>query len=310
MKDNKLRIFPSADEDARSADSIVDTPQTISPSYRLAFRDPDFLLKNQLRPVRLQVELLKPELVFQEKGIESTIVVFGSGRIPEPEIARIQLENVEATSKEACDDPLIKQKIGIAKRMVEKSKYYEDARQFSRIVSLASKNHDSLQCIIITGGGRGIMEAANRGACDAGASSIGLNIVLPAEQIPNPYITPDLCFQFHYFALRKMHFLMRAKALVIFPGGFGTLDELFDAVTLIQTKKINPIPVLLFGREYWERVINFEFMAEEGVIAYEDIKIIQYVETAQEAWDVIKDFYNNNGNNNNNNNHNNNNNNK
>jgi len=259
--------FPSAREDAISAETMPATPQTRSPSFRLAYADADFMLRDELRPVRLQLELLKPELLLQEERVGSTIVVFGSARVPDP-----------ATLEPAA-------------RTTQRSNYYEEAREFARIVSLACQCDGARELVVITGGGGGIMEAANRGAHDVGAVSVGLNIVLPKEQCPNAYITPELSFQFHYFGLRKMHFLMRARALVFFPGGFGTMDELFDALTLIQTRKIKPMPVLLFGETYWRRVLNFEAMAEDGMIAPEDLKIIQYVEKADDAWERIRTFY-------------------
>jgi uncharacterized protein (TIGR00730 family) len=290
-KDSGSGVFPSANEDAKTADNVRNTAQTRSPSYRLAYADKDFLLRDELRPVRLQLELYKPELVLKEKGIDSTIVIFGSSRIMDPKKARSLYNKTKAASLEAPLNPELARQVEISWRRLEKSRYYEAARQFARLISSSSKNQKDCNYVIITGGGQGIMGAANRGAHEAETMNIGLNIVLPTEQTPNQYITPELCFQFHYFAIRKMHFLMRAKALVIFPGGFGTLDELFDALTLIQTKKIKPIPVLLFGKEYWKRVLDFDVMVEEGMIDPEDLKIFKYVETAQEAFDIINDFY-------------------
>ncbi len=257
------RPFPTAREDEAAARRFKDTAQTRSPSYRLAFDDADFLVRDELRPLRLQLELLKPELAFQEEGIEATIVVFGSARTAAPE--------------DSAGSP-------------EKIALYEEARRFARLMS-ERKAPDGLQNVIVTGGGPGIMEAANRGADDAGKRSVGLNIVLPHEQAPNPYATPELSFQFHYFAIRKMHFLMRARALVCFPGGFGTMDELFETLTLIQTGKVLPIPVLLFREAWWCRIVNFEAMAEEGVISPDDLEIFRFVETAEEAQAVIEDFY-------------------
>jgi uncharacterized protein (TIGR00730 family) len=291
--DDRSSVFPSADDDVKTAKTIKNTSQTRSPSYRLAYTDEQFLLRDELRPVRLQLELYKPDLILKEKGIDSTIVVFGSSRILDPKKSRAHFEKVKSRSQKDTPNPEYLKEVEIAWRRFEKSRYYVAAREFARIVSSSSQNPKKHNYVIITGGGPGIMEAANRGAHDVGAVSIGLNIVLPEEQSPNQYITPELSFQFHYFAIRKMHFLMRAKALVIFPGGFGTLDELFDALTLIQTKKIRPIPVLLFGKEYWKRVINFDVMVEEGTIDPEDIKIFKYVETAQEACDIINAFYDN-----------------
>ncbi|MGA1839798.1 MAG: TIGR00730 family Rossman fold protein [bacterium] len=290
-KDTGSRVFPSANEDAKKADTVKNTAQTRSASYRLAYADEDFLLRDELRPVRLQLELYKPELILKEKGIDSTIVVFGSSRILDPKKARSNYNKAKSKALEAPSDPELARQVEISWRRLEKSRYYEAAREFAHLISSSCQNQKDYNYVIITGGGQGIMGAANRGAHDAGKMSIGLNIVLPTEQAPNQYITPELCFQFHYFAIRKMHFLMRAKALVIFPGGFGTLDELFDALTLIQTKKIKPIPVLLFGKEYWKRVLDFDVMLEEGMIDPEDLKIFKYVETAQEAFDIINDFY-------------------
>jgi hypothetical protein len=287
----KIKTFPSASEDAQAAELHIPSPQTLSPSYRLAYRDYDFLLRDELRPVRLQLELLKPELILQGHHIESTVVIFGSTRIPEPKVAHERLADAEtAARKDPTNEPLAR-KVGIARSIAEKSKYYEEARRLASLVSKTSKNSIHFNLVVITGGGPGIMEAANRGAYDEGAENIGLNIVLPFEQKPNEYITPELSFQFHYFAVRKMHFLMRAKALVVFPGGFGTLDELFETLTLIQTKKIRPIPVLIFGREFWERIINFEALVEEGTVSPEDIELFRYVETAEEAWGIISKTY-------------------
>ena len=257
------RPFHTARDDKEAAQHIKDTPQTRSPSYRLAFADPDFLLQDNLRPVRLQLELLKPELAFQEAGIAATIVVFGSARVPAPE------DNAGSPEKVAI---------------------YEEARRFAHLMS-ERRNGDGMRNVIVTGGGPGIMEAANRGAQEAGARTVGLNIVLPHEQAPNSYITPELSFQFHYFAIRKMHFLMRAQALVCFPGGFGTMDELFETLTLIQTGKVVPIPVLLFKEDWWRRIINFDAMVEEGVIAPADLNIFRFVETAEEACAAIEGFY-------------------
>ena len=281
---SRRRIFPSAHEDARIAGKPVEAPHCQSPSYRLAFQDPDFLLRDELRPVRLQLELLKPELILQEHRIDSTIVVFGSARIPEPQAAMKGLEAAKAELQIDAGNPALQLKVRIAERRVANSRYYEEARKLGRLV--AAYSHDN-RFVVMTGGGPGIMEAANRGAHDAGALSIGMNIVLPHEQLPNPYITPDLNFQFHYFAIRKMHLIMRAKALVAFPGGFGTLDELFETLTLIQTGKVRHIPVLLFGREFWERVIHFQALVDEGTIALEDLNLFSYVDTAEEAWDII-----------------------
>ncbi len=283
-KPSRKRLFPTAQEDAHSARLLADSPHSRSPSYQLAFQDKAFLLKEELRPVRLQLELLKAELVQNELGIESTVVIFGSARIMDPESAEANLVSVQAEVNGKEMDPAFRKKLDKARKDLQKSQYYEEARELARLIS---RNSPRDKLVVVTGGGPGIMEAANRGAYESGAQSIGLKIVLPYEQKPNEYITPELVFQFHYFAIRKMHFLLRAKSLVAFPGGFGTMDELFEALTLIQTGKIKPMPVLLFGREFWERVIDFQTLVEEGVISPEDKAIFQYVETAAEAWDII-----------------------
>ena len=291
MEPHERGRLVGAEEDARAAEAAADTPQTRSPSFRLAFMDPDFLLRDELRPVRVQLELLKPELTLRERGIESTIVVFGSARIPEPEAARARLAAAERMAAASPADPALARRVEVARRVLANSAYYEQARAFGRLVSGAGRGNGGRHCVVVTGGGSGIMEAANRGAHDEGAMSIGLNIVLPFEQRPNAYVTPELSFQFHYFAIRKMHFLIRARALAIFPGGFGTLDELFDALTLIQTRKIEPMPVLMFGGAFWRKVINFEAMADEGVISPEDLSLIRYVDTPEEAWRVVEEFH-------------------
>jgi uncharacterized protein (TIGR00730 family) len=280
--------YPAAHEGAKAALLCVVSPQTRSPSYKLAFQDNDFLLRDDCRPVRLQLEFLKPELILQEHHIESTIVVFGSARIPDPETAKKHFEAARRQVEKEPSDLSLKRKLETARRVLTNSRYYDESRKLARMVSENSESSGKAECVITTGGGPGIMEGANRGAHDAGAKSIGLNIVLPQEQAPNPYITPDLSFQFHYFALRKMHFLMRAKALVAFPGGYGTLDELFETLVLVQTRKIKPIPILLFGKEFWERVIRFDLLVEEGTISEEDTQLFKYVETAEEAWDHIR----------------------
>ena len=283
-KKPKKKFFISALDDAQSAHLHVDSPHTRSSSYRLAYQDEEFILRDELRPVRLQLELLKPELILQENHIESTVVIFGSARIPEPETAEARLVSAEAEYRKNNSDDALKQKVNIARRALANSKYYEEARKLGGLIS-SNTGKDML--VVITGGGPGIMEAANRGAHEVGIPSIGMNIVLPFEQAPNPYITPELTFQFHYFAVRKMHLLMRAKALVAFPGGYGTLDELFETLTLVQTQKVNAIPILLFGRGFWERVINFNALVEEGTISPKDLDLFQFVETAEDAWDII-----------------------
>lgn len=263
-----------------------------SPSYRLAYKDPDFLESPELRPNRMELEFLKPELGFRAHGIRSTIVTFGSTRIVDRGSAEARLKSAEAQLAEDPHNPALQRKVERARRLLEKSHYWEMAREFARIVSSACQQGEACDYIILTGAGPGIMEAANRGAWEVGAKSAGLNIQIPMEQLPNPYVTPELCFQFQYFALRKFHFLLRAKALVVFPGGFGTIDELFDALTLRQTHRMQEIPIILFGREYWEKVINFRFLAEEGMIDEEDLHLFCFAETPQEAWQIIQSFYN------------------
>ena len=251
---------------------------------RLAFADPEFLLRRETRGIRFQLEMLKPEIDQQALGVENTIVVFGSARFPAPEQASAALKLAEESGDEEA--------LALARRHVRNAHYYDQARLFARIVaSYSNPRPPSEQLFICTGGGPGIMEAANRGAQEMGALNVGLNIVLPHEQSANPYISPSLNFKFHYFALRKMHFMMRAKALVAFPGGFGTLDELFEIITLVQTKKAKPVPIILFGSEYWKRLFNFEVLIEEGAIKREDLALFQYVDDPQLAWDAIKDFY-------------------
>ncbi|PEQ11587.1 lysine decarboxylase [Novosphingobium sp. PC22D] len=275
------RRFYKAEQEAGFADQQAGTPQTSHAAYRLAFRDTDFLLRDELRPVRFQLELLKPEMLLEEANIGSTLVMYGSARIPSPEHCDAVLETATTPERKA-----------VAERLVAKSKYYDEARKLARFASQCAIVEDGKrQFVVCSGGGPSIMEAANRGAADVGAESLGLNIVLPHEQAPNPYVTPRLSFQFHYFALRKMHFLLRARAVAVFPGGFGTLDEFLELLTLIQTGKMKPIPILLFGREYWERVINFAAMAEEGVINPNDTELFRWCETAEEGWDHVTQFY-------------------
>lgn len=267
------------------------TPQTRSPSYRLAFKDTEFLGLPELRSVRLQLELLKPELAQQEHGIESTVVIFGSTRILDPATAERNLAKARADAARSPGDETLGKRVAVMKRIAAKSRYYDEARRLAQIITRESQRTQQREYVIVTGGGPGIMEAANRGAQDVGGKSLGFNISLPMEESPNPYITPELTFQFQYFAIRKMHFVLRAKALVVFPGGFGTLDELFETLTLIQTRKVKPVPVLLFGREYWERLLNFDTLLEEGTIDPADTDLFCYVESAEEAWDRIRDFY-------------------
>lgn len=269
-------------EDRAFSDAIL-----VSSSYIPADRDTEFMQWDELRPLRLGLELLKPELIQKEQGIQSTIVVFGSARLQEPVAAELALLTAERAAAERPDDPVRQRQVMLAKCQRELSQYYAVAREFARLVSSSCQIDGQCDYVIVTGGGPGIMEAANRGAADVHAKSIGLNITLPHEQRPNPYITPELCFQFRYFALRKMHFLIRAKALVAFPGGFGTLDELFETLTLIQTGKVTGVTVVLVGRAFWDRLIDWEFLVEQGLISAHDRELFHYAETAQEAWDVI-----------------------
>ncbi len=262
-----------------------------SPAYKLAEEDVLFLWRPELRPVRMQLELLKPEMLLADQQVRSTIVVFGSTQIVEEARARADLEAAEAAAAADSGNPLLVRKVERCQRLLAKSHYYGAAREFAALVSSICQVGGFCEYVMVTGGGPGIMEAANRGAFDVGGKSVGLNIQLPAEQAPNPYITPGLCFQFHYFAMRKMHFLLRAKALVVFPGGFGTLDELFDALTLRQTGRMQEIPIILFGREYWEQVIDFHFLADEGVISDAHLALISFAQTPQEAWDIIQRFH-------------------
>ena len=253
-------------EDRIAAEVAPDTAKTRAPSYRLAFNDNDFLCREDLRPVRLQLELLKPELLMNEYGIDSTIVLFGGARIPDP-VNRDQART---------------------KTLAELTEFYTEARDFARIMTERSmEQSNGRENVIVTGGGPGVMEAGNRGAADAGGKSIGLNIVLPFEQSPNEYVSPELCFNFHYFAIRKMHFLMRASAICVFPGGFGTLDELFEALTLIQTGRMERVPFVLFGRDFWHKIINWDALSDAGTISAEDLNLFKFVDTAEEAIEVI-----------------------
>ncbi|MDE8651601.1 LOG family protein [Novosphingobium album (ex Liu et al. 2023)] len=281
--DKKLtrRRFYKAEQEASFAEAQEGTPQTRNPAYRLAFLDQEFMLRDELRPVRFQLELLKPEMLLEEANIGSTLVMYGSARIPAPDQCDAMLAAATTPERKA-----------VAERLVAKSKYYVEARNLARMASQCAIVEKGMrQFVVCSGGGPSIMEAANRGAADVGAESLGLNIVLPHEQAPNPYVTPRLSFQFHYFALRKLHFLLRARAVAVFPGGFGTLDEFLETLTLIQTGKMKPIPILLFGREYWERIINFEAMAEEGVINPRDVELFHWCETAEDGWGKIVEFY-------------------
>lgn len=260
--DHRKHPMRNSRMDMEEVKGVPVTPQTQSPAYALAFTDDDFMCREELRPVRLQLELLKPEMLMDQERVESTIVLFGGARIPEP------------AKKDSARTATL---AGL-------SKYYDEAREFARLMTEKSDGH---QNVVVTGGGPGVMEAGNRGALDAGGRSIGLNIVLPHEQAPNEYVTPELCFNFHYFAIRKMHFLMRAAAVAVFPGGFGTLDELFEALTLIQTGRMEPVPFLLFGEGFWRSIINWDALADAGTISEEDLKLFKFVETGQQAADII-----------------------
>ena len=268
MSKDQARPFRNAHTDRAAAQDAPDTPQTRAPAYKLAFADDEFMCRDELRPVRLQLELLKPELMLDEAGINSTIVLFGGARIPEP----------------------AKKETARTKTLADLSSFYDEAREFSRLMTLKSKESDGKENVIVTGGGPGVMEAGNRGAIDASGASIGLNIVLPFEQAPNEYVTPELCFNFHYFAIRKMHFLMRARAICVFPGGFGTLDEMFEALTLIQTGRMQRVPFLLFGKAFWEGIINWDVLADAGTISNEDLDLFRFVDTAAEAMDLIENW--------------------
>ena len=268
MSKKKKHPLRDAGTDRATADEVPVTPQTQAPAYKLAFTDDDFMCRDELRPVRLQLELLKPQMMLDEYGVRSTIVLFGGARIPEP------------AQKDTAR----------TKTLADLSRFYDEAREFARLMTLKSNESERCENVIVTGGGPGVMEAGNRGALDAGGVSIGLNIVLPFEQAPNAYVTPDLCFNFHYFAIRKMHFLMRAKAICVFPGGFGTMDETFEALTLIQTGRMERIPFLLFGREFWQSIINWDALADAGTISAEDLDLFRFVETASEAVELIENW--------------------
>ena len=261
------------------------------PSYRVAYHDTDFLDGPDLRPIRMELELLKPELAFRQHNIRSTIVVFGSTRITEPTVAAQRLDRARARLADTPNDRRRQREVARAERIAAKSRYYDVARNFARLASSYSQQQARGEYVIVTGGGPGIMGAANRGAHDAAAKSIGLNIRLLKEQKPNPFISPELCFQFHYFAIRKFHFLLRAKALVVFPGGFGTLDELLDALTLRQTGRMQDIPIVIFGREYWEKTIDFQFMADEGTVDDVNLDLFRFADSAEGAWEMIQKFH-------------------
>lgn len=253
-------------------------------AYRVAFADPEFLLRPDTRGIRLQLELLKPDLGLAAAGVTQTVVVYGSARVLAPEVAA---ERLEAAQRHGSADEIAR-----AKQALKSSVYYAKAREFGRLVANFSRQQpEDRRLVICTGGGPGIMEAANRGAHDAGMPSVGLNIVLPREQRPNPYVTPELTFKFHYFALRKMHFLMRARAVVVFPGGFGTLDELLEVLTLVQTRKMKPMPIVLVGSRYWQRLLDFDLLVQEGTIARGDLELFSFVNEPADAWQMIRDFY-------------------
>ena len=280
-KEIEERKFRPARQEADDARKAIETPQTSSAAYKLAFQDNEFLLREDLRPVRFQLELLKPQLLMDEARIESTFVFYGSARIPEPDQVQARID--------AATTPQQKK---IAENLGKKARYYEEARKLARIAAQYPVNAAGCRHFVVcSGGGPSIMEAANRGAVDVGQTTIGMNIVLPHEQAPNLFVTPELSFQFHYFALRKMHFLLRARAVAVFPGGFGTFDEMFELLTLIQTGKIKPIPIVLFGKEFWQSVVNFDALVEEGVVSARDLDLFKFVETADEAWAIIQDFY-------------------
>ncbi|MCB5199319.1 hypothetical protein SAMN05428995_101147 [Loktanella sp. DSM 29012] len=261
MKDDHTHPLRHSGEDRAATQGVPDTPQTRAPSYKLAFTDDDFMCRDELRPVRWQLELLKPEILMNEADVQSTVVMFGGARIPDPvnkDTARTQT-------------------------LADLTAFYDEARTFARMMTERSLRDGGRDNVVVTGGGPGVMEAGNRGAVDAGGRSIGLNIVLPHEQAPNEYVTPELCFNFHYFATRKMHFLMRASVVTVFPGGFGTLDEMFEALTLIQTGRMTKVPFLLFGRDFWEKIINWDALADAGTISPDDLKLFRFVDTAEEA---------------------------
>lgn len=279
----------SADEDPRAPRAVAAI--RASPTYRLAEQDAEFIARADIRGPRLEIEYLKTDVILAEQHVDHTIVVYGSTRIPEPAAARRNVEALRAALRSSPDNGEMLARLAVAERILAKSRYYDVAREFGRLVGEAGRGAGPPRLVIMTGGGPGLMEAANRGAFDAGAESVGLNIELPHEQYPNPYVTPDLCFRFHYFALRKLHLLLRAKALVAFPGGYGTLDELFEVLTLIQTRKIKPIPVILVGEQFWRRIVDFDGLVEEGVIDVEDRELFWFAETADEIWGDILGWY-------------------
>lgn len=273
-------------ESRRRLDAILG-----SPSYREADEDIVFLRHGETRGLRLQLDYLKAERLLESRGVRHTIVVFGGTRIREPAAALRQAQSLRKAAAENSSDAALAARLKVSERLLEKSRYYDMAREFGRLVGESNKNFPDSRWFVMTGGGPGIMEAANRGAWDAGAETIGLNVRLPHEQFPNPYVTPELCFRFHYFAIRKLHFILRAKALVAFPGGFGTFDEIFETLTLVQTRTMAPVPVVLVGESYWRRAVDFDFLAEEGVIDAEDKELFWFAETAEEIWDGIRRWH-------------------
>ena len=281
---------PKALEDDPQAMARVEAIMA-SPGYRQADQDVVFLNQDATRGVRLQIDYLKPELLLEQHGVEHTIVVFGSTRLQEPGAARRKVEALRQALADKPADEELQRRLNVALSIQAKSRFYEEARAFGRLVAASGKGPEDCRVTLVTGGGPGIMEAANRGAFDVGAKSVGLNITLPHEQYPNPYITPELCFSFHYFAMRKLHFLKRAKALVAFPGGYGTLDELFETLTLIQTRSMAPLPVVLVGETYWRQAMNVDFLVDEGVIDAEDRELFWYAETAEEIWQGIQHWH-------------------
>ena len=293
MSDSKDKrdVFHSAGEEARVAERQSGSAQCRSPTYRLAYADEAFLTRDDLRAVRLQLEWLKPDLVQTENGIDATIVIFGGARFPSAEEAQARLEQAEGEAAAKPGDKSLAARAERARRILGNSRYYDEARELGRLITAANGGGGQPDYVVVTGGGPGVMEAANRGAADAGGKSVGLNIALPFEQMPNAWVTPELSFQFHYFAIRKMHFLNRARGLVALPGGFGTLDELFETLTLIQTRKIKPVPVILLGSEYWQRLIDFEFLVEQGAIDAGDLALFEIVDTAAQAWSAIQRFW-------------------
>jgi uncharacterized protein (TIGR00730 family) len=288
----RLRREPLPWQQPKPAAEDPDAPQRLrailaSPTYRQADQDVDFLNRDETRGLRLQLDYLKPEILLQQHSIRHTIVVFGSTRIPEPTSARARVEALHAALAQSPDDPELRRRLAVAERLLAKSHYYETARELGRLVGNAGGGPADCRVVVMTGGGPGIMEAANRGVHDVGAKSAGLNIGLPHEQYPNPYVTPDLCFRFHYFALRKLHFLKRACALVAFPGGYGTFDELFETLTLVQTRKIRPVPIVLVGERYWRSAFDVDFLVDEGVIDAEDRELFWFAESAPDIWEGI-----------------------